>query len=232
VNDDAPLPDPEHELDWHLEAIARERRAFDQLPRAASDADLDADLEAWPCHRLSDDDMARFMIAFCESSRDLPRRFGRDLAGGMIWHVMGSSTQAWMQAARARPALAADAVLAVRHLYTDLFQPHLTGMQQDQGADELGGACYMLWDMDGLQYVPTWGGKRLAAPCFDVLEAALALDNLACQESALHGLGHMVFHAPTKQRAVALIDAFLERSERADPGILDYARAARTGGIQ
>ena len=84
--------------------------------------------------------------------------------------------------------------------------------------------------------VITWGwagddldAERLAAKDLDVMEAVLRLTNPACQESALHGLGHM---AHRSDRALAIIDRFLANPAGQSPELLQYARAARTGCIQ
>ncbi len=52
----------------------------------------------------------------------------------------------------------------------------------------------------------------------------------ACQEGALHGLGHWGEHAPN--RAQELIDMFLSENRAARPELVAYARAARGGCIQ
>ena len=90
--------------------------------------------------------------------------------------------------------------------------------------------CYMWWE------VITWGwdkgdldAERLNAKDLHVMEVVLRLPNLACKESALHGLGHMVGHS---DRAQAVIDDFLARNPDVGPELLQYARAARTGCIQ
>ena len=84
--------------------------------------------------------------------------------------------------------------------------------------------------------VITWGwagddhdATALRARDLDAMEAVLALPNPACKESALHGLGHMVRQS---DRALEIIDRFLDQSADLDPPLLDYARACRTGCIQ
>lgn len=96
--------------------------------------------------------------------------------------------------------------------------------------EPLNGICYMWWE------VITWGwdkgdldAERLTAKDLDVMEAVLHLPNLACKESALHGLGHIVGHS---NRAQAIIDRFLKAAPDVSPELLQYARAARTGCIQ
>lgn len=62
-----------------------------------------------------------------------------------------------------------------------------------------------------------------------LMQQCLELDHPACIESALHGLGHMVFSKPKIARPI--IDNFLKKHRHADPELLEYARAARTGII-
>jgi len=49
------------------------------------------------------------------------------------------------------------------------------------------------------------------------MERILHLDSLACQESALHGLGH--WQPEYEERVAAIIDNFCEASPEADPSI-------------
>ena len=52
----------------------------------------------------------------------------------------------------------------------------------------------------------------------------LGLQSLACQESALHGLGHW---QPGHDRQVcAIIDGFLAANPEIDPRLISYAKAA------
>ncbi len=61
------------------------------------------------------------------------------------------------------------------------------------------------------------------------LEAILALDSAACQEAALHGLGHWVRR---ESRCERIIDDYLAAGAAARPELIAYAKAARGGCIQ
>ncbi|MCC6461570.1 MAG: hypothetical protein IT260_13940 [Saprospiraceae bacterium] len=63
-----------------------------------------------------------------------------------------------------------------------------------------------------------------------VMEQCLALDNPACVESGLHGLGHMMPFLP--ELAGPKIDRYLQRKPKGHPALLRYAQAARSGMIQ
>jgi hypothetical protein len=101
----------------------------------------------------------------------------------------------------------------------------------DEGpSTALNSACYMWWDL--LPLDASWEAGRPPQPIHSeallVLAELLEIAHDACRESALHGLGHLaLFHA----EAVAVIDAFIERSNDLRPELLTYARQARTGCI-
>lgn len=62
-----------------------------------------------------------------------------------------------------------------------------------------------------------------------VMEECLYLDNPACVESGLHGLGHMVPFLP--DIAVPIIDRYLKKKKNPEEQLMRYAQAARTGMI-
>ncbi len=63
-----------------------------------------------------------------------------------------------------------------------------------------------------------------------VMEQCLWLDNPACVESGLHGLGHLATFLPNM--AVPKIDKYLKGKNNEHTSLTDYAQAARTGMIQ
>jgi hypothetical protein len=104
-------------------------------------------------------------------------------------------------------------------------------------------SCYMWWDVICLypahpNQLPEESGfpsehqamLSLVAPCFDVMGRTLALDHIACQEAALHGLGHWQHAYP--QHVAAMIDAFLDANPNLEPDLRAYAEAARVGMVQ
>jgi len=91
--------------------------------------------------------------------------------------------------------------------------------------------CYMWWDAI---YFGDTGDPRLAqefsAALIEAMGRTLAIPHPACQEGALHGLGHWGSHAPA--RAEALINAYLTQNRASRPELVNYALAARSGCIQ
>jgi hypothetical protein len=85
----------------------------------------------------------------------------------------------------------------------------------------LNGVCYMFWDTSPLS---TGGPDALR-----VMENSLYLNNVACVESGLHGLGH-AFYKNEKVVETA-IDRFLASTPQIDEELLTYAMNARRGYI-
>jgi hypothetical protein len=121
---------------------------------------------------------------------------------------------------------------SVARFFRDFFEPRCMpklAHLDTQYTEPLNGICYMWWE------VITWGwakddpdAERIKAADLDVMEQVLSLPNPACQESALHGLGHMARHS---DRARAIITGYLARAD-VPPGLEAYARSALTGCIQ
>lgn len=94
----------------------------------------------------------------------------------------------------------------------------------------LNGVCFMWWDI-----IPLYGksgdpSREVLDPhCLDVMERTLGLESIACQEGALHGLGHWQRAYP--ERVVKIIDEYLARETDIDSELREYALAARAGMI-
>jgi len=129
---------------------------------------------------------------------------------------------------------------------------------RDPSINPLNGVCYMWWDVCPLQgnAGPTASedfileteelidaGPRVdpfAADLEDeilhVLRETLQLESVACQEAALHGLGHRVYKL--SNRVESIVDAYLKRQFPTWPeGELEehlrgYALAAKRGRVQ
>jgi len=92
-------------------------------------------------------------------------------------------------------------------------------------------ACYMWWDIIPFYGDPEGdaGRRELDETALAVMDKTLALDSLACRESALHGLGH--WHARYPARVEAIIGEALSRAASWPPALATYARSARTGCV-
>ncbi len=127
-----------------------------------------------------------------------------------------------------------DAIEAMTILFRDVIAARcrtVLSHLDEPGANLLNGICYMWWDI-----IPLWGehgGHRpnpMDDACLAVMRDTLHLPNPACQESALHGLGHWAGAYP--EFTARTIDAYLAADPRLRPELVRYAEAARTGCIQ
>ena len=119
-------------------------------------------------------------------------------------------------------------------LFARLFQPRcepVLSHLDEPGANALNRICYMWWDIMpiGAAAAPI-PADPIHQGCLAEMRETLRLPNPACQESALHGLGHWAGAYP--EFAATTIDAYLAANPKLRPELLRYAQAARSGCIQ
>ena len=95
------------------------------------------------------------------------------------------------------------------------------GHYSEEGSP-LNSACYMWWDFDCWYSAPD---PLLLAS----MQSILKIDHVACQESALHGLGH--WHRDNPAEVESIIDEFLKRQRHLPPSLREYADSARCGCV-
>jgi hypothetical protein len=120
-------------------------------------------------------------------------------------------------------------------LYRDLFAVKCTGFSTQRKArgepeNPLNQLCYMWWDGTYL----AWNTGEPEAAYVDavilaVLRDTLQLPSLACQEGALHGLGHL--NQSLQPQAAAIIDDYLKQNPSLPKDLRAYAKQARKGGV-
>ena len=176
--------------------------------------------------RLFGDPMPYFEHrSFEEMNAGLWCLFGVD--HGYWWRIRDPSVPADEQA---------KAVLAMKSLYRNCLDILCDDRSKSPAAgfDELNpldGAVYMLWDMDCLEGAAMINKEEhLVGPIFSVLEEALNCKTVACQISALHGLGHL--QEDNVKRVKSLIQPFIERNQAAMPWVEAYAREAIKGCVR
>lgn len=116
-----------------------------------------------------------------------------------------------------------------QQLFADRCSQRLSHFDE-RGVRPLNSICYMWWDL-----FPTFGpsGKPSQAPfdatAMDVMQRVLQINSQACQESALHGLGHYRYAHPTRVKRI--IDEYLRCNPELRPELVAYARDARKGEV-
>jgi len=127
-----------------------------------------------------------------------------------------------------------ECIRSIATFFEQIFSRRCSGEMFHLGrgaASPLNAPCFLWWDM-----FPTWGEPEdesraaVDAELLEVITRGLSLDSLACQESALHGLGHWQDSYPAYvQRA---IDEFLARSTDIPAELREYADDAREGYVE
>jgi hypothetical protein len=150
--------------------------------------------------------------------------------GGLI-NTSAIGDQPWMRDP-VTPAVERAAVWnAIASFFTDVLAPRCSpalGHLSEEGAS-LNMTTYMWWEgFPGLTNPDDIEREPVDSAELACLDAILALDSPACQEAALHGLGHWVRREP---RCEGIIDAYLAAGKAAWPELDTYARSARSGCI-
>ena len=152
-----------------------------------------------------------------------------------LWYLISSAASNHMFALRDDTVPMRDQVVCIRamsSLYEKLFAerctPHLGHLSEPESSP-LNTTCYMWWDL--MPLVPSPDSYRLRnfdAAILEVMAGALDLPSIACQESALHGLGHWAYGYP--EQVGAIIDRYLEQPD-INGHLGDYAQRARFGRV-
>jgi hypothetical protein len=125
-------------------------------------------------------------------------------------------------------------VRAFGTVFRDLFLPRCTphlSHRDEPDCGALNAVCYMWWDLLPLIGAPEDRTRAdLDRAALDVMTDELALPSVACQESALHGLGH--WHRGYPREVESIVDAFLRAHGDSRPELMAYARSARAGCVQ
>lgn len=131
-----------------------------------------------------------------------------------------------------------DCVSSIGDLYKDLFNTQCSRFlssgikEMPDDVSVLNTICYMWWDLFAASPQSDAPSQRkIEQSIIDLLESLLRTDHAAIQESALHGLGHAHYKAPSQIEEI--IDRFLKDKQQALSNALrEYAQSARTGCIQ
>jgi hypothetical protein len=207
--------------------------AFDRPVRAGENAWYRQDYDWWePEPRQA----VEYLTRLFERSGDLLEHFTTGEIGQGLWYLIDNSCGGHCRFLIDGSVPIEERVRcieAIQNLYARLFQlrcaPILSHLDES-GGDKLNGVCYMCWDIIPLA---AFSKPRQPDPIHEaslgVMRATLRLPNPACQESALHGLGHWAHAYP--EFTAAAIDAYLAANRTLRPELIRYAQAARSGCI-
>ena len=179
-----------------------------------------------------------YLTRLFEASEILLTPYSDEQVNQGLWFIGSNSCSNHMFVLSKDQLPAADRVRcveAMNTLYRDIFAKRCAAHLSHLDTVEAGGSpvnlvCYMWWDNLPLFGQPNNSNQtEIDQAALDVMEKALTLNSIACQESALHGLGH--WHYVYPQRVEAIIDQFLNTHKKLPTELSAYARAARQGGV-
>ncbi len=172
-----------------------------------------------------------YLTSLFESPQVLVDRYGEpQIAAGLGFLVrehMVATLEPSVPWAQVERCLGSN-VPVFEQLFAGRCRPELS---HGRAVSALNTTCYMWWDR-----FPTWGRPHDPAQgAYDrlllhVLERLLTLENDACLESALHGLGH--WHLSYPVMAGNIVDGFLSAARPTSAALLDYAQSARVGNVR
>ena len=150
---------------------------------------------------------------------------------GLI-NTMAVGDQPWMRDPMTPASKRAAVWDAIPLFFAEVLAPRCSptlGHLSEEGGP-LNIVTYMWWEsFPGFANPDDPDREQVDGAELRCLEAILGLDSAACQEAALHGLGHWVRR---ESRCEMIIDDYLAAGAAARSELVDYARAARTGCIQ
>ena len=148
-------------------------------------------------------------------------------------NTMASGDCGWFYSRAVSVSDRLRAISAIYSLFDQLFQPRCAPILlhvDEEGAKPLNSNCYMWWDSFPSVALPDDPHRLILHDAvLAVMKKILTLDSIACQESALHGLGHWQRDHP--RRVESIVDRFLQSNTAPDYRLVAYAQAARRGCV-
>ena len=163
-------------------------------------------------------DTIRFLTRAFENSAEAFKPYSDAQLNQGLWFIGSNACSNHMFAFLDPGVPWADRQRCVRSIHTlfeDCFAkrctPHLSHLDEP-GANPLNMVCYMWWDIIPIAPQPNDPEQiNLEEEILGVMESTLQLDSIACQEGALHGLGHWQPYYP--QQVTEIIDTFLQHQD-------------------
>jgi hypothetical protein len=129
-------------------------------------------------------------------------------------------------------------IRSIENLSRDLFAPRCSEDVRWNHTNPLDQTCYMLWDLvvrdaNSAELNPDdsfriFRNHEIDKAFLDTLARILAMPSIACQQSALHGLGHLVKDA---KLGTDVIQQFLDDHQDLRDDLREYARKALVGSV-
>jgi len=179
-----------------------------------------------------------YITQLFNNSSKLLENFTSDQISQGLWFIASSICPNYMLILTDQTIELEKRLLVVESIFTlfkDFFAnrclEHLSHLDREKETNPLNTTCYMWWDILPITAEPNNPQrKKLDEAVLGVMQKTLELKSIACQESALHGLGHWQYYYGEKVSAI--IDGFLQKNKNLKPELKEYAMFARSGCVQ
>jgi hypothetical protein len=190
------------------------------------------------CLSCSEEETVTYLMRTFANCKTELSRFTDDQVGLGLNHIFNNSCSDVVFSLKNEKidlAKRMETIRAIATLYRDCFTPRcakaLGHRSEPEASTKLNYICYMLWDISP---IACWQGRAEENEAYsavtEVLRDALMSPNIACVESALHGLGHIHCYVP--QVVESVIETFLGASTVHDERLRQYADSASLGRVQ
>ena len=171
---------------------------------------------------------------FTSATQSLATFSDAQIAQGLTYLLSTSASgdNGWFYSREVPTEARLEGIRSTYRLFAELFAPKCSptlGHLSETG-NALNTCCYMWWDEFPCIALPDDPDHDLLhEAAIGVMRQTLALDSTACQEAALHGLGHWARYR--REDVEATIDAYLADDCDRRPELVTYARSARCGCV-
>lgn len=119
--------------------------------------------------------------------------------------------------------------LLFAHYFAEKCSPELSAYRNVE--NPLNSVCYMFWDLLNESFIGGKDEEGVASnkEAMQVMGKILTIENIACQESALHGLGHWEYYYP--EDVAVIIKKFLQENPLIPDELKEYAQSAMEGMV-
>jgi hypothetical protein len=180
---------------------------------------------------LAPQQVVAYATLLFEAAGELLAPYSDAQANEGLWFLIGECTSPLYALTDATVPLAER--LRCIHAISSVFEqcflvrctPHLSHLDEP-GAGALNPVCYMWWDIFPLSGQPEDATRReIDEACLSVMKSTLQLPSIACQESALHGLGH--WGLSYKNQCQSFISTFVQLHRDLRTELQNYAARAK-----
>lgn len=182
---------------------------------------------------ISDELLVHHLCKLFKSPSEYLARYSNDQIGQGLTYLFNASCSNFShQIIRCEnKTLTTEFIATIPNLYTNLLEqrcePILSHTNTNKVPNLLNTTCYMLWDSTPL--LLWYDDKERQVLICEKLAEILNSKNIACVESALHGLGHLQMY--NKKLVSEVIDRFLNSTTIINESLIAYANNAKSGYI-